>query len=287
MRSPSGFSLVEMSVVLVIVAVLIGGIIPAITAQLEMKGINTAKHEISDIKEALLGFVVAHRRFPCPATVNSGGKESFNPVPSNPSDGGNCANKHGFVPAVSLGLRGNVNSDTLLLDPWGNPYRYSISESDVSPIKPDNSCNENTNGTWDFTTKGEMAVVGVNCLNKNILAEEMLRVCKDSACEVKLTGDRKGEENKDEDTIPAIIYSLGKNWAETLQYDPSNEELENVGASVASANSAGLTYLIASNNTFVSAAYRSDKTENRFDDIVDWISPTLLYNRMVMAGIYP
>jgi prepilin-type N-terminal cleavage/methylation domain-containing protein len=275
MRSPSGFSLVEMSVVLVIVAVLIGGIIPAVTAQLEMKGINTAKHEISDIKEALLGFVVANRRFPCPATVNSGGAESFNPVPSIPSDGGNCTSKHGFVPAVSLGLRGNVNSDTLLLDPWGNPYRYSISDTNTdstSTTCPPVTVPNPWPNTWDLTTKGKMAVVGANCPNRN------LSVCRnsDNPCTIKLTNDGGNG-------VPAIVYSMGKNWAETLQHNSPNE-LENVGASVTSGS---LTYLIANNSDFVSAPYRSDKTVNHFDDIVDWISPTLLYNRMVMAGIYP
>jgi len=276
MRSSSGFSLVEMSVVLVIVAVLIGGIIPAVTAQLETKGINTAKQEISDIKEALLGFVVAYRRFPCPATVNSSGAESFNPVPSDVRDGGNCTNKHGFVPAVSLGLRGNMNSDTLLLDPWGNPYRYSISNTNSTST----TCTSVTvpttwPGTWDFTTKDKMRFVGLDCLKNKF------SVCRDSACAVRLTNNGDNDNG-----VPMIVYSMGKNWAETLQHNSPNE-LENVGASVASANSAGRTYLIASNNTFVSAAYRSDKTANHFDDIVDWISPTVLYNRMVMAGVYP
>jgi len=277
MRSYSGFSLVEMSVVLVIVAVLIGGIIPAVTAQLETKGINTAKQEISDIKEALLGFVVAYRRFPCPATVNSSGAESFNPVPSDVREGGNCTNKHGFVPAVSLGLRGNMNSDTLLLDPWGNPYRYSVSDANNTKIACNTSLSESCDcipsnplpTTYDFSTKDKMRFIGLNCLDNKFT------VYRDSAKTIQLTN-----------SVPAIIYSMGKNWAETLQHNSPNE-LENVGASVASANSAGRTYLIASNNTFVSAAYRSDKTANHFDDIVDWISPTVLYNRMVMAGVYP
>jgi prepilin-type N-terminal cleavage/methylation domain-containing protein len=265
MRCHAGFSLIEMAMVMVILAAVIGGLVVPLTMQLHLNDIKTAKNDIQEIKHALLGFLVANQRLPCPATEITSGAE------------GSCASQHGFVPSATLGLSGTFNRDGLLLDPWGNPYRYSISNSDrshqsggacVEPPAPD--------GLLDFTTAGEIAKVGLNCLNNNLV------VCQDSACTVRLTGSSP-------DGVPVVIFSMGKNWARTSTAPTSQNEQENLGDSVVSPNIPGLTYLLPGNMTFVSASYNEgrDTPSARFDDIVDWISPNLLYNRMVMAGIYP
>ncbi|MEQ8288316.1 MAG: prepilin-type N-terminal cleavage/methylation domain-containing protein [Gammaproteobacteria bacterium] len=66
--------------------------------------------------------------------------------------------------------------------------------------------------------------------------------------------------------IPVLIVSEGKNFTET----PSTDEAENVDGDA----------------VFVQRNYSANDT-NAFDDIIVWISPHILRNRMVEAGILP
>jgi len=51
-----------------------------------------------------------------------------------------CSNAHGFVPVSSLGLVGRIDADNLLLDPWGQPYRYSAQIGATYQICNVNDC---------------------------------------------------------------------------------------------------------------------------------------------------
>jgi hypothetical protein len=48
----------------------------------------------------------------------------------------------------------------------------------------------------------------------------------------------------------------------------------------------GVNYRVSSNRVFTNALYRDD-AGNQFDDLVTWISPNILYSRMVKAGVLP
>jgi prepilin-type N-terminal cleavage/methylation domain-containing protein len=124
MSSAAGFTLLEMSIVLVIVGVLLGGLIVPFSTQLEAskrKGIDV---QLSDITEAILGHAAATGRLPCPATTTSLGLSA--PATATTA----CTTASGFVPARTLGLNGAVDSNLRLLDPWLNPIRYTISTAD-------------------------------------------------------------------------------------------------------------------------------------------------------------
>jgi prepilin-type N-terminal cleavage/methylation domain-containing protein len=86
----------------------------------------------------------------------------------------------------------------------------------------------------------------------------ILRVCADNTCVAT-------EANN----VPAVIYSSGKNGA--VQPPISADELEN-------RTTAGATF----DRTFVSHDFSPT-----FDDVVVWISPNILFNRMVAAGKLP
>ncbi|MDP1605181.1 MAG: prepilin-type N-terminal cleavage/methylation domain-containing protein [Rhodocyclaceae bacterium] len=106
-----GFSLVEMAVVLVIVALLIGGMLLPMTAQDDMRRTAETRATLVNIQEALLGFAVVNGRLPRPATSAADGAE-------NPA---NCANDtacSGFIPWAALGIEKR--------DAWGNLIRYSV-----------------------------------------------------------------------------------------------------------------------------------------------------------------
>jgi len=244
----SGFTLVEMAIVLVIVGLMLSGLMMSLSQTTENTRRSDAKSQLAEVEEALFGFAQTNGRLPCPAIPNPTAPTL--PGAESPAGGGtSCTRQHGFVPSATLGLKGAVNADGLLLDPWGNPLRYSVT---------------NTAGTWDFTRTGQMKSVGIAALAPD------LRVCREAAC-----------TNVIVDKIPAVVLSMGKNWAAFS----SAEELGNAGegGTTVGGGPSGITYRIASNTNFVS----SDYSDVNFDDILTWISPSILYTRMIAAGQLP
>ncbi|MDQ5916609.1 MAG: hypothetical protein QG584_2503, partial [Pseudomonadota bacterium] len=93
-----GFTLVELTIVLVIIALLAGGMLVSLSAQQESAARSTTERRITEVIEALSGYAAANGRLPCPAAPASTGVES-------PLGGGDCANDwDGFVPARTLSL---------------------------------------------------------------------------------------------------------------------------------------------------------------------------------------
>ena len=104
-----GFSLVELTIVLVIVALLSGGLMLGLAAQRDANNYQEAQRQLDSAKEALFGFAISNGRLPCPATAtlantdSNAGKE-------------NCTAEHGVLPWSTLGL-----PET---DPWGQRLTY-------------------------------------------------------------------------------------------------------------------------------------------------------------------
>jgi len=116
-----GFSLVEMSVVLAILGLVVGGLFAPLSAQMEQKGINDTKASIDKVEQALIGYAMANGRFPCPAAAPGVGVTAVEDLTGGNTTNGNCARFfNGFVPAVTLGLS-PTNATGYILDGWNNP----------------------------------------------------------------------------------------------------------------------------------------------------------------------
>jgi len=235
----SGFTLVEMAIVMVIVGLMLGGLMMSLSQTTENTRRNDAQTQLAEIVEALYGYAQANGRLPCPATPASNGAEL-------PAGGGVCTRQHGFVPSSTLGLKGTINSDGLLLDPWNNPLRYSVTTSNTSA----------------FTTANRMQITTMS-----VLAPD-LRICREAAC-----------ANLISSTIPVVILSMGKNWSAFTSAD----EVANAGETTVGGGPTGTVYRIANNRDFVSTGYN----ETNFDDLLTWISPNILYTKMITAGKLP
>ncbi len=283
-----GFTLVEMAMVLLILAILMSSMIAPLSIQYTQQQLQKsegAKEEIGLIKEALLGFLVANRRFPCPAVPTNIDSEKGLEQFSDPATG-ECLSWHGFVPAVTLGISGGRNADGLLMDPWGNPYRYSLSSGNRT-----DDCTTGADSEFDFSMANEIARVARTSDSSQTLDDCLnlsLEVCEDATdCNNTLLTRAAG------DGTAVVLFSMGPNWRETATSPTSLHEMENVGDTWPSPSISGVNYLLPDDNTFTAAPYASTPDASashynqRFDDIVDWISPNIMYNRMLMAGIYP
>jgi len=104
-----GFTLVEMAVVLVILALLLGGLLMPLSAQIHQRNYAETRQTLENVKNALVGYAIA----------NNG----VLPHCSNDNDGSadaTCTDE-GYVPWLDLGL-GMANAK----DGWDNPLRYRV-----------------------------------------------------------------------------------------------------------------------------------------------------------------
>ena len=250
----AGFSLLELAIVLLIVGLLLGGLIMPLSARMDQQKIDTTRQQLEQIRQALVGYALARDALPCPATPASNGLAAATAT--------GCTRQHGFVPAVTLGLSGTQNEDKLLLDAWGSPIRYSVTNSDA-----------NANGNWDFVRPGEMRTVTLANLAPSLDICTTTTGSSATACASNATTLTS--------TAPAVVLSLGKDWASASSAD----QLENLGTTVGGGPS-GRNYPVASDEVFVNRTLGA-ATGNEFDDIVTWVSPATLYGDLVSAGRLP
>ncbi|RLJ63752.1 type II secretion system protein [Sulfurisoma sediminicola] len=120
LSSQDGFTLMELTVVLVIVALLIGGLMVPLSTQQDIKGRQDTEKALSEIREALIGFAVVNGRLPCPATatIPSGTAGAGVEVTTGSGSTLACTSAGGILPWATLGV-----PET---DAWGNRYTYRV-----------------------------------------------------------------------------------------------------------------------------------------------------------------
>ena len=231
-----GFTLVEIAVVLVLVGLLLGSFVGSITQRIETSQRENTKRQLDDIKTALLGFVSAQGRLPCPTTATGNGNEQ--PV------GGStiatlCTLQHGFIPGKTLGISGTYNRDTLLVDVWGNPIRYSV------------TTNNNNAFTTPYTVPAAGGIKDVGMAN---LFPDLIICGSDSGgpniCTAGVTTINTG--------TPFVVISLGKDGSDFVtNLAPNSDQGENAGEATVAANAGGenVAYTVGSGNAFVSKSY--------------------------------
>ena len=286
----SGFTLVEIAIVLLIVTILLGYTVALFPQQQQLKKYRALNLEMDNVMEAIIGFAQVNGRLPCPALAASAGTEDVQP------DG--CGQYGGFVPVNTLGLSGRLNEDSLLLDPWSNPYRYYVTDVDF-----------NNDLSSDFTARGQMRLVGLVDSEANTPpgdgyidldggylicddpgdTDDPDDQCADAASEVFGRYDPAaglgGLETR-YSGAPFVLLSMGSNWSDA----PAGDELENSGSTATSVTGvpSGMSYLLKNvaggETTFVR---RRDGMADDFDDVVRWVSPSVLFSRMIQAGQLP
>ena len=243
----TGFTLVEMAVVLLIMGILLGGLLPTLSSRIEQQRLNDVRKQLDEMQQAVLGYTLINGRLPCPASSTSKGMESF-------SNGGNATNgmcsnfDNGYAPAATLGL---VTTDGYAVDPWNNRIRYAVTKS-------------NSNA---FTTSNGMNLVGLANLAPDLLVCTTANGISASSC-------ASGAALTASPGVPLVIYSTGKNGSyggtgidEAANPNPNSNNNDRV--------------FVSHLPTAGSAA------NGEFDDVVIWLSPALLYYQMIAAGKLP
>jgi prepilin-type N-terminal cleavage/methylation domain-containing protein len=254
----AGFSLVELAVVMAIIAILLAGLLLPLGAQIDQRNMNETQRRLESAREALIGFAIANRRLPCPASATSLGVEAIGTAFA--PGGGACSLPWtGYIPAVTLGLV-PLNTSMLFVDAWGNPIRYAVTDSTTSFTV------SGTTGNRPFTSTDGIRTVYSTSSLANLSPD--LRVCSTAA---GLTGSGLTAACASSSTLSdnsvAVIFSTGKN---SPTGGTGTDEAANLN----------------SDRAFISHT-PTTTSGNEFDDIVLWMSSYLLYSRMISGGALP
>lgn len=274
-RIQSGFTLIEIAIVLLIVTILLGYTVAMFPIQQELKQYRQTNAEMDEIVDALIAFAQVNGRLPCPDTtgnvngtaagifdgiedtddliINLDGTAGTDVIPDN------CKSFFGFLPSATLGMNGDINDDNQLQDPWSNAYGYAVSGVD---------------------TGGEANFFGVDLVTPNgIRGEGLLNVtpdlfvCDDSSATGVDANCTAAASNAVVSNVAAVIISLGKS---NDLVTTSNIQAENFD-----------DFNDGTNDKVYVSTTRSDATAAEFDDVVRWISPNLLFSKMIEADQLP
>ena len=248
-RAAAGFTLTELAVVVVVVALLLGGLLMTLEAQNTARTTAETRQTLQNAHDAIIGFAVRYGRLPCPATNASNGVEAPATPPAPPAPNP-CTVTKGFVPAATLGI-GPTDPNGYLVDAWGQRVRYAVTTTDSNA----------------YTTAGKMRELAFN-VNPGAL----LQICPSAGVSAAALNSGCVAPAVAIDT-PAVIFSTGKNGPGG---PASQDETENVD-----------DFFNATNTDRVFVSHELTTAEalsGVFDDVVIWVSPNVLYHRMISAG---
>jgi prepilin-type N-terminal cleavage/methylation domain-containing protein len=144
-RKRTAFSMVELSIVLAIVAIIISSAVTVSTSAIKNAKVKSTKERMTIIENALALYVATNKRLPCPARLDlistdssygleAGAKGTCTTTGITEGGIGGTALVYGMAPVRTLGLKSEMGSDG-----FDNKFSYIVSQhltdvcSDVSP----------------------------------------------------------------------------------------------------------------------------------------------------------
>ncbi len=140
LKIPRGFTLIEVMVVIVILAVLAALVVPKVMGRPDEARITAARQDIASILQALKLYRLDNMRYP---TTEQG----LQALVTQPT-----------TPPVPQNWKGNGYLERMPKDPWGNPYQYLQpglhSEIDVLSLgadgAPGGEGSDSDIGSWEL-----------------------------------------------------------------------------------------------------------------------------------------
>jgi prepilin-type N-terminal cleavage/methylation domain-containing protein len=269
----SGFTLIELAIVLVVVALLLGGLLVPLTMQIEQQKIRETQRAMEEIKEALIGYAIANNRLPCPDSDLDGLENPPTPTvtPNTPVAGQttktfSCLVFEGGLPYQTLGVSRE--------DGWNNRFRYRVTPAFTQRtiVTDDATGNVLSSTAFALSTPGNISVLsrGDNPATSPTIESKFLLTLAANA--------------------PAVIISHGKNgYGATSSYGLPQTPVPASNADEATNVGTGTSKITRSPTAYQATCSDTDESKPfcEFDDLVTWLSPNILFNRMVAAGRLP
>ena len=128
-----GFTLLELSIVLAILALLIGGGLVIGTAQMEQERVRVTKERMDTIETTLKNYVTAFNRLPCPANITLAMSDAAfglenRTAPDSCNEVSGEIFRDGNVFGSALPVRTLQLPDEYMFDGWGRRLFYAVDE---------------------------------------------------------------------------------------------------------------------------------------------------------------
>jgi prepilin-type N-terminal cleavage/methylation domain-containing protein len=121
LTSNQGFSLVELSIVLIIIGLIVGAGVTVWRSSIDSTRLSATKTNLENIRNSVINFAIANGRLPCPdSTLPPNNTGQSNPV--GPGICAGCANPPCWVPFQTLQLQLPGGKDS-----FSNVFRYDVS----------------------------------------------------------------------------------------------------------------------------------------------------------------
>lgn len=254
LHASTGFTLIEILVVLFLVSLLLGALLGPVSLRLEAERRQEGLEYLKTAREALIGFAMRNGRLPCPD--NSG-------TPDGIGDGGianNCT-------AVPVPLPAGCDNPSFRAglpyadigvpprDPWGRPIAYHVSNAMVANAR---GCPGRVSETANSTSFLTLAATGALAV-----------------------ADR--DTNKAQRTLVTSLAAV------LISRGPSNDGTERAGSDELRNTTPQTTYILRPPNRVDQACSDTVVTQPscHFDDLIEWIPTTVLQYHLVNAGRLP
>lgn len=247
-RSGRGFTLLELAIALLVLAILASATALPLAAQLHQRRLQDAKRQLDEARDAVLAFAASRGRLPCPATPASHGEEAF--AAGGGAHDGACADFHaGLLPAAALGLAG-LDTEGFARDPWEgerNRVRYAVFAGAINGVE------------HALTRANGMQLATLEELGA---APHYLFICSSGAAAgASGCGPATNQLTR---RAAFVLLSTGPNGARDAP--AGSDEARNLDAD---------------------AVFVAREPGRDFDDLLDWGGILLVVNRMVVAGRLP
>ncbi|MEQ8230472.1 MAG: prepilin-type N-terminal cleavage/methylation domain-containing protein [Gammaproteobacteria bacterium] len=262
-RRARGFTLIELALVLAILGALAAASLAPLGVQQEARARRATEHVLDSAIEALYGHAVLHGRLPCPdAPADGDGREDRDVT-------GHCTHGAGLLPGVDLGV---VDRDA-----WGNRLRYRVTtrvagaSSGASFTRADDGRCDAADDNLDLCAEGSLVVLTRGDDPRSAVVETNAVYTRANA-------------------VPAVVLSTGANGHGAWR--PHVAPLSVPTGHVDEALNAGDGSRVFARDY---AGHRTPCHDDGdgapapcgFDDLLRWISPTILAARLVAAGRLP
>ncbi len=202
LQPKQGFSLIELSIVLVIIGVILSSIIPLASAHVDVKKIETTREKLVVIQKALNLYATLNKALPCPASKTAA-PDSANfglasdctaaPVAGVTQIGTNPNYvRVGAIPVRALNL-----PEAMMFDSWNNRFTYAVTRAATGAALADGIISVTDANNNPVTSPASSAVYVVFSSGKDGKGTHNRRGVATSAC---ATGAKDGE-NCDGDII--------------------------------------------------------------------------------------
>ena len=273
-QQAQGFTLIEVAISMVILGLVLTGLVVALSQQMQQRHLIDTRTTLQQANEAIISFVVANARLPCPAIAASNGLESL-------ISPGVCTAAAGFLPAVTLGLP-NLDGNGLLNDGWADgsthdnvsvvPNYPRAIRYQVALLGGTAQANALTSASLGNPASGYTR----QNIGTTLALNNGLFVCRSSVGLVAVGNRCSGNANSLALNVVAVLWSQGPTGNDALGNSPDEAQ-----------NSSQLGAPAVARTLVMRDPTGTGAPGGRFDDIVSWVSWGTMADKLMLAWQVP